>query len=202
MKSFFLFFVFFLFAHQTFAQLRYINYDLKKDNDSLKVVIWFVHNGANFTYLPKVIEKHNTEEMSIKFLYELKGAHVNAPYDYFDSVAYPLDSLPSNLKFIYLYAGIEYIDTGFTEIDTLNYLTLEQESINPVEALIVNPVGQFLEIQSEDNFDKLEIFDLQGRLMYSDKYRNHINVSFLNKGMYMLRLSSEKGILSKKIWKE
>jgi hypothetical protein len=140
--------------------------------------------------------------MSIKFLYELKGPHVNAPYDYFDSVAYHLDSLPSNLKFIYLYAGIEYIDTGFTEIDTLNYLTLEQETIKPIEALIVNPVDQFLEVLSEDNFDKLEIFDLQGKLMYSNKYDYYTNVSFLNRGMYMIRLTSKKGILSKKIWKE
>jgi len=67
-----------------------------------------------------------------------------------------------------------------------------------------NPVKNELQIESDDlKINQVKIVDLSGKTIYQfNGLRNQINVSALPKGIYFVKLETDKGIITKKFMKE
>lgn len=71
-----------------------------------------------------------------------------------------------------------------------------------------NPVGNFLNIKAvntDDKFNKIEIVNLSGSTILSSKIDNNtngINVSSISSGVYIMQISSSKGLLKQLFIKE
>jgi len=72
----------------------------------------------------------------------------------------------------------------------------------------LNPIGNFLEITCEKDFEYIAIFDLQGKQVLQETSKKHesihkFNVSSLQKGFYIVNIfDSTKNILSFKFFKK
>ena len=65
-----------------------------------------------------------------------------------------------------------------------------------------NPTNDFVTVESESTVDKIEVYNLLGQLIISQK-SNKINLSDYNKGIYMIQIVFENGQKStQKIIKE
>jgi hypothetical protein len=65
-----------------------------------------------------------------------------------------------------------------------------------------NPTPDFINIKAEDKIDSVEIFDLSGKLILKDhKGKNRIEVSTLENGIYMVKINTVKGSITRKIIK-
>ncbi|MDA0889528.1 MAG: T9SS type A sorting domain-containing protein [Bacteroidetes bacterium] len=64
-------------------------------------------------------------------------------------------------------------------------------------AIYPNPVKEVLTI--EGNYTSVDVFDMFGKLVLSSEYTKNINVSTLANGIYMLNITTEKGIQTQKI---
>ena len=70
-------------------------------------------------------------------------------------------------------------------------------------AVYPNPVKDVLTINTQEPLQKIEVADLLGRTVFKqNNVSKSVDVSSLNKGVYILKLTSEKGISTKKIIKE
>ncbi len=56
-----------------------------------------------------------------------------------------------------------------------------------------NPVKDRFTIYSKDKIEKVEIFNVEGSLMLTNKGANQVNVSNLSKGIYIVRIYGESG---------
>ena len=62
-----------------------------------------------------------------------------------------------------------------------------------------NPAKSKIYIQTELNVINLTLYDAEGKLIIAQKSTNTINVEQLNKGLYLLKIETDKGSSSKKI---
>ena len=69
--------------------------------------------------------------------------------------------------------------------------------INSSLSIYPNPVKDVLTI--EGNYTSVDVFDMFGKLVLSSEYTKNINVSTLANGIYMLNITTEKGIQTQKI---
>jgi hypothetical protein len=65
-----------------------------------------------------------------------------------------------------------------------------------------NPVQKKLVIESSASFNNFELCDLSGRIIKSGPFEKEMDVDFLRKGIYFLRLFNENEILAEKFMKE
>ncbi len=96
------------------------------------------------------------------------------------------------------YAGAAFIDDVNISYETLAVkdITLNSWSIYP------NPVKDVINVQGLDNVKSLVIFDAVGKKVGQyNNVSNQINVSNLNKGVYVLQINTDKGKISKKFIK-
>lgn len=68
------------------------------------------------------------------------------------------------------------------------------ESILPEVKIYPNPAQDFITIHSDEEFSKIRIFDVSGRLVQNQSYfelnnKSQVNISDLNPGMYFLELN-------------
>ena len=86
-------------------------------------------------------------------------------------------------------------------INTLNNseFNLEKTTIYP------NPVNDILKIENNSSIEKIEIYDYSGKIIVTnfsvDNNLILLNVSSLNSGIYLLKITSANGIINKKIIK-
>lgn len=94
--------------------------------------------------------------------------------------------------------------------DTYNYVMIQfpTTKVNENEEYIFNinpnPFSDILNISSVYTIDKIQIFDISGKLIFSDDINSNntsINVSTLNSGMYILKIYSNNKFITKKIIK-
>lgn len=70
-----------------------------------------------------------------------------------------------------------------------------------------NPASDFVTISNSENLKikNVELFDLNGRIIKSAKFNDlvniEINLASFSKGMYLLKIDTENGFISKKIIK-
>lgn len=65
-----------------------------------------------------------------------------------------------------------------------------------------NPVKDVLNINTKEPLQKISVIDLLGRTVLTPNVSKEVNLSSLNKGVYILSLESANGISTKKIIKE
>lgn len=66
-----------------------------------------------------------------------------------------------------------------------------------------NPTDDIINIQSKDNIESVELFDMRGKLITSEKEVNQLYLSSFEKGVYQLRItnSNDKSLIRKVILK-
>ena len=67
--------------------------------------------------------------------------------------------------------------------------------------LYPNPVKEIITIDSKITVAKVEIYSILGKRVLETKETLKINVSHLEQGLYLLKIYSQKGIITKKIIK-
>jgi hypothetical protein len=81
----------------------------------------------------------------------------------------------------------------------------------PLQAIYPNPFKKYLTIsinEVNDDLVRLSIFDITGRMVYSESYHmngigsKQLDLGFLPKGLFILRVESQDDILTRKIIKE
>lgn len=86
---------------------------------------------------------------------------------------------------------------------TKNIPVLSTKKFNDFSfSLFPNPVNDFLIISSKEELQKVEIFNLLGKkVLNSFNVKNTIDVSSLSKSVYLVKLTSTKGVSTKKFIK-
>jgi len=81
--------------------------------------------------------------------------------------------------------------------------TASVNSFNAFEfSMSPNPASNFLNINSQENLEKVEIFNLLGKkVLTSQNVMNSIDISSLSKSVYLVKLTSDKGVSTKKLLK-
>ena len=79
-----------------------------------------------------------------------------------------------------------------------------QDFINVSVSLYPNPVKNTLQISTENNLTikRIEIFDVLGEKVLAIKNTNQINVSVLATGLLFVKVTTDKGVVVKKMVKE
>lgn len=72
----------------------------------------------------------------------------------------------------------------------------KQHSISP------NPATDIINIQLPGTIDKVLIYDMSGQLQMSSTNQRRINISRLNKGMYIAKIHTQKGTITEKFIKK
>ncbi|OEK07799.1 hypothetical protein A8C32_15035 [Flavivirga aquatica] len=82
--------------------------------------------------------------------------------------------------------------------------TLSTRKANAFEfGMYPNPTSNVLNINTKEVLEKVEIIDLLGKTVLSVRnVKDQLNVSSINKGLYIIKLRSPKGISTKKFVKE
>lgn len=90
-------------------------------------------------------------------------------------------------------------------IDNIEIKPLDDLSINNQQKNIVsifpNPTSDFINIKTENKVESVEIFDYSGKLLLQQKSKK-IDIQHLNQGNYLLKVTTDKGSLTKKIIKK
>ena len=77
------------------------------------------------------------------------------------------------------------------------------ETIQKEISVFPNPVTDILNIQIDDQLNNAEIFDLGGRLLYTEKIiNNQLNMSQLQRGIYFVKINGTDKVYSIKVSKE
>ncbi|WP_193810666.1 T9SS type A sorting domain-containing protein [Kaistella flava (ex Peng et al. 2021)] len=102
------------------------------------------------------------------------------------------------------------IGANFTENDAKGFLiklpgALASQEVIKSEKLNVypNPVKDIVTIKSLDKIESAEVYSTAGQLVFSSKniIDNKINLSVLTKGVYILKVQTNKGLQSIKLMK-
>ena len=90
------------------------------------------------------------------------------------------------------------------EIASITFFDEPQNSIKAITkdvkiSVYVNAAGEIV-VESPYGIKQLSVFDLSGRKQAASAQSN-LNVNFLGKGVYLLKVETSKGVISKKITK-
>jgi len=95
-----------------------------------------------------------------------------------------------------------------TDGDTCTWIvnSVPSVGVNEIESntclVFPNPSTEFVNIESDSEFDEIEVLDLQGRLIVSRKLKStnsyHLNISRLNSANYIVRIFAEQKVLNSK----
>ncbi|WP_452228479.1 MULTISPECIES: T9SS type A sorting domain-containing protein [unclassified Lacinutrix] len=103
--------------------------------------------------------------------------------------------------------GSVITDSGTIEVDNILVSASNTLSVNQLEAfaftMYPNPVKNKLNITSKEAITKLEVIDLLGRSVLTvNEVSDSVDISSLTNAMYLIRVTSENGISTKKFIKE
>lgn len=76
------------------------------------------------------------------------------------------------------------------------------ENQNAELSIYPNPANSILNIQSNNQIQSVELFNIQGQLVAKEGNVNQINVSNLTNGVYMIRIATDNGVKVQKFVKE
>jgi len=91
------------------------------------------------------------------------------------------------------------IETNFN-LDACATLSTEENALVNT-SVYPNPVEDVLRVQSSENIDKLEVYNVLGKRVGSSTNSNTFDMSGLNSGIYILKIHSGSVIASKKVIK-
>lgn len=136
------------------------------------------------------------------------GTASNIQYFINDTLAYTgghLSTTPTILNRVDFlrdnYEGDGYIDR--IAINNEAALSVKETVGNDTAiAIYPNPTTDMLHISSDEKVNGVAIFDMTGRRMNADLKENQVNVNHLEKGNYIITVSTKKGKVSKKFIKK
>lgn len=94
--------------------------------------------------------------------------------------------------------GIQ-VSEGFINGGLLETLAIQQPVLQSSIVVYPNPTSETINISSTIPINKIELYDLLGKLVLTTKEVNKVKINQLETGTYFLKLISEKGNGIKKI---
>jgi len=134
---------------------------------------------------------------------------LNAPQYLHSGISYADGKLTSNSTTIT--KSELFVETGknnFQLTGTLNFTYIEETGISEIKdtsiTIYPNPVKAILIVNNENLIiNKVGIVNLSGKVIYQfNNSRNQVDVSALLKGIYFVKIETDKGIVTKKFVKE
>lgn len=99
--------------------------------------------------------------------------------------------------------------TAFKYVDDFSVVEASTASVDDVQQfdfeLYPNPASDFIKVSAVENFDKVAIYNLLGKLIYEETVSNNtkeINVSNLSDGIYFIKASKGKSVETYKFIKQ
>lgn len=80
-------------------------------------------------------------------------------------------------------------DTASVMVNVINCNSIENNNQINV-SVYPNPVANYINFQSDIDFENITILDLSGKVVLKQKYQSTIDASVLSKGVYLIQLSS------------
>ena len=90
------------------------------------------------------------------------------------------------------------LSEGFINPETSNTLSIDKEVGVDIK-IYPNPVSKILYISVNQTLESVELYNVLGKEVYAAKHRHQIDVSRFQHGMYVLKIKTIRGILTKKI---
>lgn len=101
--------------------------------------------------------------------------------------------------------GIYRIDAkkgnGFTFFKSSTLVGVDEKKDQISMNIYPNPVSTNFVIDTKWSYKKIEILDLSGRVLMTSEFQQNPDVSWLNSGIYFVRISDEKNNLIRKFYK-
>src|SRR5690606_12346225 len=125
------------------------------------------------------------------------------PNDIFNTICIEVDDEVAAQNNSYPYSEWDIFDLhtaiNFTDdvvACSLNTPSFEKNKIS----IYPNPVADILYFDTTGSVDKILIFDMSGRTVLEENYLNSVSVSHLQRGTYILKIFTDRGVHTEKIW--
>jgi len=100
-------------------------------------------------------------------------------------------------------AMVDFADEfiALTGTSSINFATLDREDVLDATKVSIypNPTSDHLNIKTNAVITSIEMFDLLGKSVLQSSGAEQIKVNHLPAGVYMLRINTEQGKLTKKV---
>lgn len=95
---------------------------------------------------------------------------------------------------------LDYYGGNDPVLDSFDFQTLKVEEVNPIMINIYpNPASEYIYISTSHTIQYVKIFDILGKEVVYLTNNNTINVSKLKTGIYILKVMTDNGSITKKI---
>jgi len=170
----------------------------------------FMHNGQ-FSTIEEVIDHYNNlgNTLSNNIIFQLdtrlRSLSFGQKLNLTDTELEDLTLFLHTLSGSDVYTNAKWSDP-FDENGMIEIVNEPLSIINPsIESLNVypNPANDYVSISSNQKLEYIQIFDLNGKVVYSGKAsaisNNSLDVSLLHNGMYLLKAESQGQIFANKL---
>ncbi len=82
---------------------------------------------------------------------------------------------------------------------TQSTLNVDEEILNQKISIYPNPTSDFINIKSQIPIISIQLFDVLGKKVLTSKIIKPLNIKHLVSGVYLLKITSEKGKLTKRV---
>jgi hypothetical protein len=191
--------------HQTTVRTTGANLHVGNDLDYYRIVL---PTGYNYSINARLHDSYNSgngQEYTVDALFAYSTDGVN----YSDGID---DAMPGDINFQggTIYFAVAPYFSGMTGTYLLE-ITIRGDGDTGVDEdyamnlkLYPNPVNDLLHLEC-DNIQQYDIYSLDGKLVKSAQTLENesvINVGDLSSGIYMIKITSEKGVVTRRIVKE
>jgi hypothetical protein len=90
------------------------------------------------------------------------------------------------------------LSEGFINPQYSGTLSIGDKSVDGV-LVFPNPVSQTLYISTNQTLESVSLYEILGKEVYASKHSNHIDVSRYQQGIYLLKIETNRGFITKKI---
>ena len=97
--------------------------------------------------------------------------------------------------------GTNELTQGFHQTNW-NFVGLENHATGYEASIFPNPTSDMIYIKTLNTIERIELFDILGKQILSIKNKSEIDVSSYQSGIYLLKVKTDKGQITKKIVKE
>lgn len=156
--------------------------------DLIETVTW----SPNTWHRVKIVGKATGVEYYLDNNLIYTAAHLN-----------PNNTTINRLNFVHDNAGTTSAFVDRIAINNEAALSVKETIGNDTTiAIYPNPTTDMLHISSDEKVNGVAIFDMTGRRMNADLRENQVDVNHLEKGNYIITVSTKKGKVSKKFIKK
>lgn len=143
---------------------------------------------------------------------ELEGYHIYYAYndDDFELLTFIEENqylhMPEFTEGSYFYYLTAVYDIGESDPSAILEVNTTTTGIQPIDLISIvvfpNPATEYIQVSSEDEMDYLEIYSTNGQLIRRINTRSsqtQINCESWDKGIYLLKIGTEKGVFTDKV---